>query len=283
MNIFVTGIGGFLGSRIAEHSKQRGHSVAGVSRRAPEAWRLGTPFDPELLRGADVMVHCAYARGDTNERNIEGTKLVVLAAERAAVARQIFVSSYSARPDAAESYGEIKYSVERFFLQRGYTVVRPGLVAGNGGLFGRSLAQVLRMPILPLVDGGRDRIPVVSTGDLLEALAALIESGRAGAFNLFHPDLVTMRTLIETVNRAGGHRALYVPISSSTALFGLRLLRNLGIRLPVDEDNLRALQRNQQPVHRSDLGEFVAHPCPPEEAIRAAVAEYQNRAEHAAR
>ncbi|HVX65421.1 MAG TPA: NAD(P)-dependent oxidoreductase, partial [Bryobacteraceae bacterium] len=194
MKIFITGAGGFLGSRIGERCAARGHAVASTSRtaRGPQvrAWKLGEPFDAAWAAGSDVMIHCAYDRAESEARNIEGTETAAAAGEQAGVPRQIFLSSYSARPDAAEPYGRIKYSLEKWFLERGYTVVRPGLVAGDGGLFARNVRQILRTPVLPLVNGGRDLIPLVSLEDFLAAMSALVDCGGRGAYNLFHPELI---------------------------------------------------------------------------------------------
>jgi nucleoside-diphosphate-sugar epimerase len=286
MKIFVTGANGFLGSRIAECCAKRGHTVEGTSRSARppaiRAWRLGEPFAAEWLAGAEVLVHCAYDRSESEACNIMGTESASVAGENAGVARQIFLSSYSARPDAAEPYGRIKHALERFFLERNYTVVRPGLVAGPGGLFARNVRQILRSPVMPLVNGGRERLPLVSLDDLLTAVVALIECGGRGAYNLFHPELVPMRDFIAAVNRAGRHRALTFPIPAALALAALGALGRLGVRLPVDQNNLRALLRNQEPVHKPDLAAFVAAPCTPAEAIRRAV-EALGAAEHASR
>jgi nucleoside-diphosphate-sugar epimerase len=277
MKVFITGAGGFLGSGIAERCAARGHTVAGTSRsaRGPgvHAWKLGEPFDAAWTEGSEVLIHCAYDRAESEARNIQGTEAASVAGEQAGVSRQIFLSSYSARPDAVEPYGRIKQALERFFLERGYTVVRPGLVAGNGGLFARNVRQILRSPVMPLVNGGRDLIPLVDRDDFLAAMTALVECGGRGAYNLFHPELIAMHALVMAVNRAGRHRAVSFPVPAGVALAGLRGLRRIGVRLPVDENNLRALMRNQAPVHQSDLPAFVPRPAAPEEAIARAVAE----------
>jgi nucleoside-diphosphate-sugar epimerase len=286
MKIFITGVGGFLGSRMGERCAARGHTVEGTSRNAREpgihAWRLGEPFDAGWLAGSEVLIHCAYDRAESEGRNIQATETASVAGEQAGVSRQIFLSSYSARPDAVEPYGRIKQALERFFLERGYTVVRPGLVAGAGGLFARNVRQILRSPVMPLVNGGRDLIPLVSLDDFLTGMTALIECGGRGAYNLFHPELIPMRSFLAAVNRAGQHSALSFPVPAAVALAGLQVLRRMGVRLPVDENNLRALVRNQAPVHQSDLLAFVPRAVAPEEAIARAVAELI-AAEHAAR
>jgi nucleoside-diphosphate-sugar epimerase len=145
------------------------------------------------------------------------------------------------------------------------------LVVGNGGLFLRNMRKILTTPVMPLLDGGRDLLPVVAVEDLGAAMTMLLES-RVGAYNLFNPDLVTLRQLIETINRAGGHRAFYFNIPVSWAAGLLSLSEKLRIKLPVDTDNLRALKQNQECIHRSDLQTLVPAYRSFEEMIAAAVA-----------
>jgi len=279
VKLFLTGVGGFLGSHLAAHWAASGHEVHGASHSGAVApglrrvvpFTLGQLLSPVDLAGMDIVVHLAYDRKASVAVNVEGTKLVYAAARGAGVPRQIFVSSYSARPESIAEYGQLKRQLETYFLDRGETIVRPGLVIGNGGLFLRNMRKILSTPLMPLLDGGRDLIPVVSVEDLAVAMTIVLGS-RAGAYNLFNPELVTMRRLIETVNRAGGHWALYfnIPLSWATALVSLS--ETLRIKLPFDSDNLRALKQNQVCIHRSDLQTLVPAYRSFEEMIAAAVA-----------
>lgn len=278
MRVFVTGSTGFLGANLTRHWRERGHVVSGsapdADETAPESIRhtLGNALEPSLLAGADAIVHGAYDAAASYSTNYDGTVLIYEAARDAAVARQIFISSYSARPDAASEYGKLKYALEQFFLAQAQSVVRPGLVIGNGGLFGRNMRKILASPIMPLLDGGRDQLPLIGIRDFTAAMTAILEGRRTGAFNLFDPGLVTMRTLVRTVNVAGGHRALYLPISAALAEALLSVCERFGIRLPVDRGNLRALKANQRPIHQSDLEGLVPTHATSTAVIQEAVA-----------
>ena len=157
-------------------------------------------------------------------------------------------------------------------------MVRPGLVIGNGGLFGRNMRKILASPVMPLLDGGRDQLPLIGIRDFTAAMTAVLEGERRGAFNLFDPSLVTMRTLVRTVNTAAGHRALYLPISASLAEASLSVCERFGVRLPVDRGNLRALKANQRPIHESDLDGLVSGHATTNAVIQEAVAAFIRRA-----
>jgi NADH dehydrogenase len=272
---------------MAAHWAAAGHTVSGadlsgVSSPAASVLQAFVPFiladefPADELTGQDVVLHLAYDRQSTIKINLEGTRRVYRAALEAGVTRQIFVSSYSARPDSYSEYGRLKYELEEFFLQAGQTIVRPGLVIGNGGLFGRNMARILSTRLMPLLDGGRDLLPVIAIEDLAAALTLLLDAPPR-AFNLFHPELVTMRCFVETVNQKGRHRAIYVNIPVRWATLALAFAKWLPFRLPVDLDNLRALKQNQDVIHASDLAALLPAFLSFEEMMRRAVVGRQNQ------
>ena len=247
MTVLITGVNGFIGTHLARHWSSLGYTVYGAARHNPDL--------PAGL-GADVVVHLAYDRKAGIELNVAGVKSVFAAATAAGIPRQIFASSYSARPDALSEYGRLKYLLETYFLERGQTIVRPGLVIGNGGLFGRNMEQILHTPLMPLLNAGNDLLPVVAVEDLVTAMTTLLHR-KPGAYNLFNKDLIPMRQFVEAINRAGHHRAVYFNIPLSWAIAGLSCASKLRIRLPIDLDNLRALKQNQKCIHASDLEDLV--------------------------
>ncbi len=269
MKIAVTGLNGFLGSRLARMLVDRQQTVCGSLRptAALPRWldgycqvthhAIGEPI-PEGFEDAQCVVHCAHDfRPGSRKKNVTGTRGLHEAARRAGVSHQIFLSSYSARPDAESEYGRTKFEIEQYFLAEGETVVRPGLVIGNGGLFGRNLRQLLSLRVVPLVDGGRDQLPLLALGDFLQAMGQIIEEAPAGAYNLFNPELVTTRELVRRIQKKAGRRVLFLHLPIGLAIGSLSLAARLGVRLPVDLDNLRALKKNQHEIHVSDLERFV--------------------------
>lgn len=284
MNVFVTGVNGFLGTHLARHWSALGHQVYGAARNWPNpgakrclsrciAFDLAGDPRPSDLAGADVAVHLAYDRKASIESNVAGVQRVFAAAAAAGIPRQIFVSSYSARPDAVSEYGRLKYQLEGYFLERGHTIVRPGLVIGNGGLFGRNMEKILKTPVMPLLDGGIDLIPLVAMEDHARAMTLLLQR-EPGAYNLFNRELVPMRQLVMAVNHAGHHRAIYFNIPLNWAIGALSWASKLGLRLPIDLDNLRGLKQNQKCPHASNLEALIPACRSFENMIQSAVADY---------
>jgi nucleoside-diphosphate-sugar epimerase len=275
MKVFITGIRGFLGSNLAGALEARGHEVIGSSRDGLNAVRihLGEPVDSAAFEGADTIVHCAHDfRPGAMERNVEGARLLFDAGKGR---HRIFVSSHSAREDAVGEYGISKYRIERIFLAGGLagaeTVVRPGLVIGSGGLFGRTLRTIRNLRIVPLVDGGRDPAPVLAIADFCEAMVNLIESGRRSTYNLFNATMPSVREIVDAVLRIEGRRALVMPLPYGLTLAAVKAAGRLNVPLPFNVESLRTLRLNRRPVHESDLLKLLSREANFEDAIARAL------------
>jgi len=263
LNIFITGANGFLGSALARTFLFLGHSVTGTCRVAAAAptgiavqvYALGEPVPPELVRDCQAVIHCAHDFSPgARELNVRGTLALMHAASALAEKPyQLFVSSDSAHPGTPSEYGAVKYEIEQCFLQAGHAIVRPGLVVGHGGMFLKRASEITRTPILPLLDGGRDRIPAIALADLTTAVARLVQSRTVGAYNLFNPELVSIRQFADTVLQQTGHRATVVSLPSAPVLQVLRLAQWLGLPLPMDPNSIAALKYGQTHRHESHL------------------------------
>lgn len=234
MKIAVTGASGFIGAALVRHL-----GAEGVRYREPA--RLD----------ADVVIHCGhdFAPGAAG-RNIE------LARALLAAPRVLYFSSCSAVPRARSEYGRTKYGIERMVLEAGHTVIRPGLVIGPGGLFLRTALALRRARFVPLVDGGRLLVPVVSLADLVAAVGAIVEAPKQAEWNLFLPELVTQRDYVQAI----APRARIVPVPEGLAFGLLRVARAAGIGLPVGEENLLGILDSQDLPWTTDLPGLAAHP-----------------------
>src|SRR5690606_11614113 len=126
-------------------------------------------------------------------------------------------SSYSAGSHATSIYGRTKWKIEKALATAGdVTVVRPGLVLGDGGIYGRISKVAGKFPVLPLPDGGRGRVPVITIERLCAEVASMVVGNDgAGEANLFEPKTSSLRELVLTVAKARGKRPLilYLPFS----------------------------------------------------------------------
>jgi len=258
MNILITGISGFLGSSLATYWRAVGHTVSGTTHR------LGDPPPSRALARQDIVIHCAHDFSpDAEERNREGTLSMLEAAKIAAADRQIYISSYSARPDSPSRYGATKYAIEQEVLARGGVVVRPGLVAGPGGMFAKLAGDLHKRSFTPLVYPDSKTVAVIGLPDLLAACNALIEPHERREWNLFSAPLISSREFVEAVWRARGPTGRIFSVPPWLASVALRVAK------PALADSLRAQLANQTPVHHSDLVTLVPHPTGPIAAVEA--------------
>ena len=215
MIVLVTGASGFLGRAVAADLVAAGHEVRTLQRRpsqVPGATDvLGSVTDAALVAravaGAEGVVHLAAKvslAGDPGEFravNVEGTRGMLDAAERAGVSRFVQVSSPSvahagtalagvaaepASPERARGeYARTKAEAELLALARDSAAmrviaVRPHIVWGPGDtqLVERILDRA-RRGRLPLLSGGTALIDSTYVDNAASGIAAALH--RAGA------------------------------------------------------------------------------------------------------
>lgn len=269
MKILIFGAAGFIGSHLARHAQAAGHSVAGFCRSGKvrgfegecHSWSLGGSLDDVAIQGADGALHLAHDfDGEKGaERTLTGTIEAVRRLQQAGVQRQVVYSSYSAGPHASSLYGRTKMALEQQLLgMPGVVVVRPGLVLGEGGIYGRIRSFVRLSPLVPLPDGGRGKVPVIEIGRLCEqTLLIAAASSPKSEYNLFENDLLSLRQIVQEAALEAGRSALVLPLPSSLVLLGLRLTAALRLPLPVNADNLAGFLANQEATHQSSMMEPV--------------------------
>lgn len=190
MIVLVTGASGYLGRAVAAELVADGHEVRTLQRRPSGVTGatdvLGSITDPlhvaRAIDGAEGVIHLAAKvslAGPAEEFvavNVEGTRTLLDAAERAGVSRFVQVSSPSAAhagsalagvgaeqasPERARGdYARTKAAAELLALSRDRTAmrvvaIRPHLVWGPGDtqLVGR-IVERARRGRLPLLNGG---------------------------------------------------------------------------------------------------------------------------------
>ncbi|MBN1531528.1 MAG: NAD(P)-dependent oxidoreductase [Spirochaetes bacterium] len=204
--VLVTGCGGFLGKKLVtrllnENVQVRGLTPSKTGDMDPRVELIvGSPLDERLLRkaceGVDTVFHLYdikgtkhHSRSEMKKTNIQGTRSLLAASERAGVKKFLFLSSYEVygttkkiptrqddpkRPRTA--YGKDKLRAEMIcteYLKRGtmaITVFRPALIIGPG----TNNPVVLIALLMALGMREDNRLYVAGNGDT--------------KFQLLHPD-----------------------------------------------------------------------------------------------
>jgi nucleoside-diphosphate-sugar epimerase len=266
--IVVTGASGFVGGALTAHLARSGFVVRALSRAGagPEIPGV-TPLQYELdatpptaaLDGAHAVIHAAFTdrdRAQGVDPNVTGA-LAVLAAARAAGAKPIFLSSFSAHPDALSSYGRSKLAIERLWNQPGEAIIRLGLVVGNGGVFARMRESARGRSLLPVPGAGKP-VQLIGVDDACRAIEHVVRDDLAGTFRVATAGPVPMRALYRAL---AGPDARLVPVPLTPLYLAARAARRVGIALPFTTDNVAGLMRMRaQPVDE-DLARLGIRPC----------------------
>jgi UDP-glucose 4-epimerase len=216
------------------------------------------------MAGCDAVVHAAasvYAKlpwDRLHELNVGGTGRVFLGAVGAGVLRGVHISSvavYSGLSgpvdeDTAESsvaaprgaYGRSKREAEEAVRhvaresELRVALLRPPVVYGERDrLFTPRLARVLRLPVHPILGGGRTPMPTVYAGNLAAAVRSALSAdfqGGTRAFNVSGDHPAGQRALLGGLARHLGLPFRPVGIPGFLVRGGARLGDIFGRRVP---------------------------------------------------
>lgn len=265
MRVLVTGGTGVVGESTVRALHDRGHEVRVLSRNAgrDERWWpvrvdgwAGDVSNEESIRASatdcEVVVHLAGIASESppdrtfQKVNIDGTRYVVLEAERAGVRKLIYVSSLGAERGTSAYHRSklVGEDVVRAF-SRDWLVVRPGAVFGPGDEHGSVLLQMVRsLPVLPTIGDGNQPIQPVWHEDVAAALVQAVERPdlRCRTLDVAGADITTQNDLVRRFRELTGRAAPQVPLPEIVAAWGLRALDALGVDPPFSEEQLKMLQ-----------------------------------------
>ncbi|MEW6688244.1 MAG: NAD-dependent epimerase/dehydratase family protein [Pseudomonadota bacterium] len=200
MRVMVLGGTGFVGRHAASALRARGHAVVIGTRRPrrasaklPPALRdcelrethlesLTTRYVWQPLLGdIDAVVNCAgilRERGGETYDRVHGMapRALAEACARSGL-RLIHVSMLGVRRESRSRLLRSRFAGERSVAATAadYSIVRPALLAGEGGRGADWLARLARCPIHPVPADAAGRFAALRVEDLADALAALCE------------------------------------------------------------------------------------------------------------
>jgi uncharacterized protein YbjT (DUF2867 family) len=267
MRVLVTGATGFVGSRLREFLRKDGHDVRLLVRReSADRFRVGVPADAydvvfgdifetntclHACDGCDTVVHLIGiirefpARGITfDELHRVATSNIVDAAKRTGVQRFIHMSALGAREDAVSMYHRSKRAGERIVEGSGlrWTIFRPSWIFAPGDELSRTIKDLVRKPIVPLIDGGRAHVQPVALDDVCHCMAWSLRmpETQGKIFELGGPDRITYRTLFEQAASSIGRKMRAVTVPSGMIRPAVAVLQRFK-SFPLTVDQLRML------------------------------------------
>jgi uncharacterized protein YbjT (DUF2867 family) len=230
--ILVAGGSGFIGSAVVRRLVSRGTEVAVMtahpdkSRRRIEEMgaRLvpGDVLDPSSLdravRDAEVVIQALTfptfpvekprKRFTFEEFDHRGTERLVGAATRAGVRKYVFASGAGAAADAPKVWFRAKWFGEEAIRGAGiaHAIIRPSWVYGpEDRALNRFEVFHRRLPFVPVIGDGSQRLQPVFVDDVAEAMAqAASTDGPTGTFEMGGPEVMSMNEVLRTMMEVRG-------------------------------------------------------------------------------
>jgi len=248
--VVITGANGFVGSYLVTFFIEKGWNVKALVHHMPQLPIAGVDyqkFDLNNVTGegkfpeGDYLIHCAYAK-DSFEQNTTGTSKM-LKLSRSLIKKHIFISSISAAENGKSIYVRQKWACEKLFNKPNDLIIRPGLVLGNGGLFGQMKTYLQKKNLIPLIDGGKQPLQIVYIHDLAEAIFSCIHKDLSGTLTIASPEKILYRDFYSMLAVALNRLPTYMRVYYWQLYFLLSITESLGLKLAVSRENLRGLKQ----------------------------------------
>jgi nucleoside-diphosphate-sugar epimerase len=260
--LVVTGASGYIGARLVERARRRGCEVVVLGSPPPGSdvtaipWRLGEVPRLTAFLGATAVLHLAHdwasdrlhGTGPENA-NLTGAEILADTARGGGLSRFIFASTTSARPEARNAYGKIKFAIEERLKALPWSegrifCARIGLVYGGPERAQYALmARLAGLPLLPMIGLDREVQPI-HVDEVCEALVTLAIDPPAGRQTVViaSPAPVTFGTWLRMLRRARhGRGMLLVPVPIAVALAGCDLSKRIPFLPTVERERVLGL------------------------------------------
>jgi nucleoside-diphosphate-sugar epimerase len=264
--LVLTGATGFIGKNIAKAFAGKGWNVVAVVRNSPgkhlrnvlyTKHNLENPEAVCLPDDIDVFIHAAYVKQapgvDAFLLNKISSSQFLHALEGKNVKQKIFLSSLSADHHALSVYGKQKAAIEDLFLAEDGTIIRAGLVLGDGGLFGAMREYLKIKNKIPLFGDGKQPLQTVYIDDLVKAIELIIEKELKGKYVVATEEPVPYEEFYEALAATVNTIPRFMKIPYWMASAGITMARFTGRKVPVTKDNLLGLQQMKKIDSAADL------------------------------
>lgn len=218
MIILITGASGFIGRALVDSLRSAGHRVIAASRhRATAPDSIDADFTHELapaqwlpkLAGVDVVINAVGILREKGEQTFDrihtrGPQALFAACARAGVPRIIQLSALGAE-SGVSGYFRSKRAADEYLshLPVRWTIVQPSLVFGIGGASARLFTRLASLPVIPLPNGGHQRVQPIHLDELVTAIVRIATTsameGRRVA--LVGPEPVELKELLRRLRR----------------------------------------------------------------------------------
>ena len=289
--IFIAGASGFVGGHLTDYLLSKGHKLKCLARSEKAKKSLSekgvvvVPGDitkAETLRGVldpdDLVIHLVGIMEEKWETtfqgiHIEGTKNLVVEAQRAGVRHFFYQSALGADRSSWSGYLRTKAEAEDLVKGSGlkHTIFRPSLIIGPWDDFTKKLIDILKLsPVIPIPGEGSAKFQPVYIKDWLKCTEKVIENPAQfiGTYDIGGPEHLSYREIVEKLSKAMGHNRPAFKIPMGLMRFGASVFEKVLSAPPVTSDQLRLLGQDNICDPKSIEKAFGFIPVKYEEALK---------------
>jgi nucleoside-diphosphate-sugar epimerase len=244
--IVVIGASSNIGRHIAARLLDRGHAVRLLardpSRLDGRAERVaGTAsMVGRVSHDADAVISVAHARHTAE----------ILATLPESVRTLILTGSAWRYSEVPNILADEVREAEKAFLASGRNGVMLHPTMIYGGSQERNLdlifAALRRLPVFPLPGGGRNLIQPIHVDDLAACFVAAVTRTWDGPnlITVAGPEPIEWRKMVEACAESLGLRRRIVPFPLAPAIYALKAMERLGLKLPIESGMLQRFREN---------------------------------------
>ena len=260
--IIITGANGFIGGFLRQYFTQKGYEVIAFLRNPKPNqvqevfFDLEKPIQEAAFEDTAYLIHCAFMKADldpdADQINTACTlKLLELCNKYGT--KMIFFSTFSAHQEAESKYGKHNLALESKINTEVHTILRPGLVLGQRGLFADMLHFARSKRIIPLIGGGHQPLQFVPVEVVAEAVENCMERQITGKFNLASTQIPSYKAFQKTLCEVFQIPALLLPIPLCLVQMVVGIGDSLKIKLPINQENILGLKHLKAFEVKEDL------------------------------
>ena len=255
MNILITGGAGFIGKHLAELLIKKGHKVTifdNFSNSSIDSLKHLTTLGAKIIKGdirkiaeieyalkeQEIIIHLAAKisveesiknPSETFEINVNGTKNVILSAEKNNIKKIIFASSAAVYGETTKNkinentktnpispYGESKLEMEQivnkyclnfkinYIILRFFNIYGKGQTKEYAGVISKFKNLIKQNKSLEIFGDGEQSRDFVSINDVINSIYGAISYQKNGIFNIASGKNTTIKNLAETMIALSG-------------------------------------------------------------------------------
>ena len=288
--VLVAGASGFVGRRLTRALEEAGYDVRAMTRRPEDYSGPGEPVhgdvhEPDTLAGALAGCTAAYYlvhsldSPDFERLDAEAAQAFGTAAGDAGLEQIVYLGGLGRDVDELSAHLRSRREVESLLGSGGVpvTVLRAGIVVGNGGLSWEITRQLVEhLPAMVTPRWVRTKTQPIAVDDVVRYLVGVLGQRDAlgRVFEIGGPEVLEYRDMLKRVARIEGRPLPIVPVPLLTPS-----LSSLWLALVTDVDlqagrSLVDSMTNEVVVEDDSIRELVPfEPTGYDDAVRQALAE----------